>query len=198
MNLHDENFYYNDLTQFISDRIHECIGEGLKANYGYVYWPYPVEILNESNTVQYSWQIHRAAINYRWDVLGFAGANESFEPSIDLHFVLQKGIWSKRAGIDVGTIKNVVAHELHHIAQNSDGNSDPKTESPFQYFMLPHEIEAFHIGFRAQADYCNVSSESLMEDYLQARIAYGDLTVDQADEVVAAWLRPEWDLVNVS
>jgi hypothetical protein len=198
MNLSDKNFYYNKLTHFISERIYECIDVGLKANHGYVYWPYPIQILDDSNIVQYNWKMHRATINYRWDVLGFAGANESFEPSIDLHFLLQKGIWSKRAGIDMGTIKNVVAHELHHIAQNSDGSSDPKTESPFQYFMLPHEIEAFHIGFRAQTDYSNIPLIDLMEDYLRLRIECEELTIDEVKIVMDAWLNPEWSLVNVS
>ena len=92
MNIRDEKFYYNDLTYFISERILECINEGIKSNWGNVYWPYPTKILNDSYSVEYKWEMHRVKQDHRWDVIGYAGPNESFEPSVEFHFLLKKGI----------------------------------------------------------------------------------------------------------
>ena len=199
MNLNDPEFYYNELTHFISERVLECINEGLKSNWGYVYWPYPVKILDDSYTVLYKWEMHRAKQDYEWDVIGYAGPNESYEPTVEFHFLLKKGIWSKKAGISKAAIINVVAHELHHIAQNYEGtDSAMDEENPYEYFMLPHEIEAFHMGFRAESQFSGNPMEILMADYLQGRIDCGELTVEQSKAVISAWLNTDWSLINVN
>ena len=199
MNLNDRDFYYNDLTHFISERILECVEEGLKSNWGNVYWPYPVEILEDNHIVEYKWAMHRAKQNHRWDIIGYAGPNESFEPSVEFHFLLKKGVWSKKAGITKAAIINVVAHELHHIAQNYSGDSrNLDEENPYQYFLLTHEIEAFHMGFRAESAYSGEPMEKLMEEYLSGWVEAKDITKKQSKEIINAWLNPQWSLVNVS
>tara|TARA_B100000131_G_C17877647_1_gene516923 strand:+ start:27 stop:632 length:606 start_codon:yes stop_codon:yes gene_type:complete len=198
MNIRDEKFYYNDLTYFISERILECINEGIKSNWGNVYWPYPTKILNDSYSVEYKWEMHRVKQDHRWDVVGYAGPNESFEPSVEFHFLLKKGIWSRKAGISKAAIINVVAHELHHIAQGYSGDSrNLDEEKPYEYFLLPHEIEAFHVGFRAESDFTGHSMKKLMKEYLSGWIAAKDITKKQSNTIIDAWLKPQWSLVNV-
>lgn len=193
MNIRDPGFYYNDATNFISDRIFECLNEGLKSNYGRIYWNYPIQILDESHFVNYRWSTIRVNQDCRWDVIGFAGPDEAFEPSIEVNFLLAKGVWSRKAGITKASIINVVAHELHHIAQNYDGTFVDSESQSFSYFMLPHEIEAFHVGFRAEANFTGQSMKSLMQDYLSGWVASKQITKKESKKIIEAWLNPSWE-----
>ena len=195
MNLFCNDFFYNELTEQIAKDIELCLPEGVKKKDFYRFWPYATELLDNSRSVYVKWSIVRSdTMEQQWDLYGFAGPNGSHEPSIEILIVLKKGAWQKKANVDGGALRNVIAHELHHLAQNID-TGPPK--DPFDYFTSVHEAEAFRLGFRAQSKYSNVSEQQLMVDYLRPRVKCGELTDLQMDKIINVWNNVDWRLVNV-
>ena len=103
-------------------------------------------------------------------------------------------MWTKNHGIDLAELYNVVAHELHHLTQAQD-YCERKLErlASYDYFMLPYEREAFHIGFRAQAAMSNIDIEKCMLNYLSPRMNMGLLTLEQVNDIIKAWMSVTWD-----
>ena len=195
MNLFCDNFFYNDLTEQIAKDIEICLAEGVKKKDFYRFWPYAAEILDDQRSVYVKWSVVRSdTMKQKWDLYGFAGPNESHEPSIEIMVLLKKGIWQKSTNIDGGALRNVIAHELHHLAQNID-TGPPK--DPFDYFTSTHEAEAFRLGFRAQSHYSDISEHQLMIDYLKPRVECGELTDLQMNKIINVWNNVDWRLVNV-
>ena len=90
MNYENDKFYYNKLTEEVSKDIELCISEGVKSKEVYRYWEYPIEILEKSHTIYVRWKIIRSKnMDQRWDIYGFAGPSESFEPSIEIIIFLK-------------------------------------------------------------------------------------------------------------
>ena len=97
-----------------------------------------------------------------------------------------------------------VAHELHHIAQNTEESNikvyplfksevkeEDIDETVMQYFLSPVEVGAFHIGFRAQ---CAISGEG-MKEAMYHYLSHQDLSDAQKLKIVSAWLNPTFDAV---
>ena len=194
MNFSDNKFYYNRLTEEIAQDIELCLCEGIKSKDVYRYWEYPIEILDKSQAVYVKWQVIRSKnMKQQWDLYGFAGPNESYEPSIEIIIFLKPGIWQSKANIDGGSLRNVISHELHHLAQNIE--TDPPKDC-YEYFVCEHEAEAFRMGFRAQSNFSGIPESTLMERYLQPRVDNGELSIRQIDKIMDRWLNVDWRLVN--
>jgi len=194
--LNSPDFYYNELTKLIGNEICNSLSRGEKNCDGYVKWDYPFEIYDDAPFVYWSSNVQRIKgdIKDRWDIHAWSGSNELDEPGIELLFYLKKGLWTKNHGIDLPELYNVVAHELHHLTQEED-QCERKMErlASYDYFMLPYEREAFHIGFRAQSAMSNVDIEECMLNYLTPRINMGLLTLDQVSTIIKAWTDVTWD-----
>jgi hypothetical protein len=209
INLNDTNFYYNDLTMKILNQVQTNIISGNRKFEKYTHWDYPIAILNNWQTFKYEYDIIRESKDqwYDFDIVGSSGPDESHEPSIQLSFLVKKGMWIRNAMKHFGNAKiaNVIAHELHHLAQNiecipiADIESIPRhmRENPYvNYFLNPYEREAYHIGFRAESDISGRSLRYCIHDYLYSYKEAGKLTQSEYDYIYIHWCSPEIELVK--
>jgi len=123
-----------------------------------------------------------------YDLVATAGYDECGEISIYITIVIKKGAWIKKIDIDYAELLGVVAHEVHHITQSEELLSlscDIKSDNEdLLYFLEPSEVEAFHIGFRAQ---CLISGED-MKTAILTYLAYRSLTSAQKELIADAWV----------
>ena len=93
-------------------------------------------------------------------------------------------------------IAGVVAHELHHLTQNFDIAIRPKEYSPIvNYFLNPIEIEAFHIGFRAEADISDKTIDACIRKYLD-NFLKKRITMKEYEKIRVKWLNPKIKLLK--
>ena len=85
----------------------------------------------------------------------------------------------------------MVAHELHHLAQNMENNSYDRSlkhtgeNASLSYLLDPYEIEAFHIGIRAQSQLSGKSFELIASNYIKE--AWKETTQEHIDLIINAW-----------
>ena len=197
MNLNDPNFFYEEMTRAIGDKILLLLQDSVKKHEDRIDWIYPIEISDEFFDVSWSYDVKR--INQKdslgWDIYAQAGMDSMCAPSIDIILFVEKGKWVKRHNISKSELYGVIAHELHHIAQNNRVLSKLRKVEPgdaFAYFLDPAECEAFLIGFRAQSHYSGKHVVDCMSDYLAPRVAQGYLTQQQKDKIINTWLTVKW------
>ena len=113
--------------------------------------------------------------------------------------------YDKRHNYNYAEIANVVAHELHHLTQDMlyfsiEGIEDKPRhmrENPYvKYFLMPAEIEAFHIGFRAESDISGMSIERCIKKYLNSYAKSGALNSFEYEKILVNWLNPEIKLLK--
>ena len=164
IDLHNPDFYYNGLSKEIADTIWENLKLGIKSDTGDIYWPYEARILEDNQFVQWYFNVARnPEAKYTHDLWACAGPDDCYMPAVGFSLLLPKGKHIKKHKMTYAELFGTVAHELHHIAQNTEENnvkvyplfkSDVKEEdldeTVMQYFLSPVEVGAFHIGFRAQ------------------------------------------------
>ena len=192
-----EDFFYDNMTKTITDRIISLIKSGEKHFEDYIPWEYDIPILEGSRFISWSYRIARVPDIPRIDMWASAGANENFEPSLDIAIVLRKGQHQKKAKIDYPELYGVIAHELHHIAQNTEetGHLFPVWETgsdQLDYFVDPIEVEAFNLGFRAQSFLSGEPVEKIMKNYLDMQ----NLTSDQVDFAMSLWLHTDYPVIR--
>ena len=198
INLNDEKFFYEEISRSVAEQIICLASKGIDMFLEYEVWEYDIDIAeNEYEKPIIKWVYNVARVPAKvfeesgrsYDLTATAGYDECGELSIYIKLVLKKGAWLKKVEIDYAELVGVIAHEIHHITQNDkdilrvpyQGDDDNKV---IQYLLEPAEIEAFHIGFRAQ---CAISGED-MKTAMLAYLAYRELNSKQLDEVVNAWI----------
>lgn len=202
---YNKDFYYNETAKAIADEIWEYMSKGSKECFEYNNWDYPIMIDHEEPIFQWDFSIQRSDnIPTDYDIWASAGWNGSAEPSISVSIILPKGKWVKRHKVDYAVLFGTIAHELHHLAQGksleqyeaSKKHFDKKeaANSIMKYYLSQCEIESFHIGFRAQ---CAVSGESL-EDAMRYYLSHQDLSEEQVQTVIDAWLNPTFEIAELS
>ena len=126
--------------------------------------------------------------DFKYSFFGSAGRDLCDEPSIDIVVVLPKGRHQKKVSLNKEELFDVVAHELHHIAQNCDVNPFYKENTykgKMRYLLDPIEIEAFHIGIRARVALTGKSFETIAQEYL-------DITWPEGDQLNKTKVISEW------
>jgi len=178
IDINDKDFFYQDTARDIVDAILGFMNDGIKDFESYSFWNYNIPISdNEEVHTHFNWyfSVSRSekldfSDNKRYDILGSAGRDHFDEPSIDITVVLEKGQHQKKIEIEYAELFDVVAHELHHIAQNIDNNYFSylaKEKGKLCYLLDPYEVEAFHIGIRAQANLSGKTFEEVANAYIQ-------------------------------
>jgi len=197
INLNDKTFFYEELSRSVADQIIHLASKGIDMFLEYEVWEYDIDIAEneyEKPIIKWVYNVARvpskvfAESGREYDLTATAGYDECGELSIYINLILKKGAWIKKVEINYAELVGVIAHEIHHITQNDkdilhaeyQGDDDNKD---MQYLLEPAEIEAFHIGFRAQ---CAISGEDMTTAML-AYLAYRELNNKQLDEVVSAW-----------
>jgi len=197
INLNDKTFFYEEISRAVADQIIYLASKGIDMFLEYEVWEYDIDIAEneyENPIIKWVYNVARvpaevfAESGREYDLTATAGYDECGELSIYINLILKKGAWIKKVEINYAELVGVIAHEIHHITQNDkdilqaeyQGDDDNKD---MQYLLEPAEIEAFHIGFRAQ---CAISGEDMTTAML-AYLAYRELNNKQLDEVVSAW-----------
>ena len=107
---------------------------------------------------------------------------------------LHTGLITK-AGSASGVI-GVIAHELHHLAQDFELAEYIIPDNIVDYFLSPIEIEAFHVGFRAESAQSNTSIEECIRKYLDNFLSDDRITKKEYENIVVKWLKPEIKLLK--
>ena len=202
INLNNKNFFYEEISRDIANQIIHLMSKGIDQFMEYEVWEYDIDIADseyEKPIIKWVFNVSRvphdvfAESGREYDIVATAGYDECGELSIYLTVLLKKGAWIKKAKLDYAELIGVIAHEIHHITQNeksilTDGYEGDDENQDMQYFLDPSEIEAFHIGFRAQ---CAISGED-MKTAMLAYLAYRELNQKQLNEIVETWLNVEF------
>ena len=197
MNLSDPRFFYEEMTSAIGNKILSLLQTSVKKHEDYIDWIYPIKISDDFFEVNWSYDVKRIKQKdaLDWDIYAQAGLNSMCAPSIDITLFIEKGKWIKRHRIAKSELFGVIAHELHHIAQNNGVLSKlrkAEVDDAYSYFLDPAECEAFLIGFRAQSHYSGRHVADCMSEYLAPRVAQGYLTQNQKDKIINTWLTVKW------
>lgn len=197
MNINDPNFFYQDTAEVIVDSIISLFGQGIKHFESYEQWVYNIPISSEEEDYRhFNWrfEVCRSEMKeFEYDFFGLAGRDHFDEPSIDISIVLPKGKHQKKIKIDRAELFDVVAHELHHIAQNIENNNfsrSTKVAGKLSYFLDPYEIEAFHVGIRAHSAMSGRSFQDIALEYI--RKSWEEGTKEQVQKVLDSWLNTDF------
>jgi hypothetical protein len=197
INLNDEKFFYEEISRAIADQITHLASKGIDMFLEYEVWEYDIDIAEneyEKPIIKWVYSVARvpaevfAMSGREYDLTATAGYDECGELSVYINLILKKGAWIKKVLMSYAELVGVIAHEIHHITQNDKDILHAEYEGKhnnedMKYLLEPAEIEAFHIGFRAQ---CAISGED-MQTAMLAYLAYRELNSEQLDEVVNAW-----------
>ena len=175
MDIHDQNFFYQEAAEDVVTSILGLCKQGIKSFESHECWPYAIPIsTDEEDYRHFNWkfEVFRSdeLSDEAYDLIGFAGRDCFDEPSIEIGVVLPKGKHQKKTDLCRASLFDVVCHELHHLAQNIDNNhySRPsKEEGKISYFLDPFEIEAFHIGTRAHAAMSGLEFDEIARSYVR-------------------------------
>jgi hypothetical protein len=198
INLNDRKFFYEEISRAVANQITHLASKGIGMFLEYEVWEYDIDIAEneyEKPIIKWVYNVARVpadvfAVSGRdYDLTATAGYDECGELSIYINLILKKGAWIKKVSIDYAELVGVIAHEVHHITQNGKDILHAEYEGKhnnedMKYLLEPAEIEAFHMGFRAQ---CAVSGED-MRTAMLAYLAYRELNNKQLNEVVNAWV----------
>jgi len=197
ISIEEEGFFYQENAAVIVDSIIELFESGIKSFESYDQWQYdvPISSLEESYT-HFNWyfEVSRAVVSditFEYSFFGLAGRDYFDEPSITITIVIPKGKHQKKIKIDRAELFDVVAHELHHLAQNMENNSYDRSlkhtgeNASLSYLLDPYEIEAFHIGIRAQSQLSGKSFELIASSYIKE--AWKETTQEHIDLIINAW-----------
>jgi len=176
--LMDDKFFYNRLVE---DLIFKIQNRKTGSFSFYVDWPYDRDM--ESFKFKYK-TVRSDNIDYH----GECSADYDGQMQISVLF------YGTKNNIEIQSLANVLAHEIHHLTQTGDYKINKRYKSPifndnsFNYFCEPCEVEAFLIGFRAESYYSGYSVEECIDNYLLDYIKYAYITIEQSEIVKDLWL----------
>lgn len=196
---HDPNFYYNDLTELITDEITDALSNGISSTSSFAQWKYPIFIDAEDDLIE--WQFNVQYIDdvgdRHFDVWATAGFNECYVPEVIFTIVLPQGAALKDCNIDKSELFGAVAHELHHIAQKNEGFCEYQGESTnpqVRYYLNSIEVPAFHIGFRAQCRHSGEDMEEVMRSYLSGQ----EINDKETELIINEWMHPNFEIAEAN
>ncbi len=201
--LDNPEFYYNKLTKEIADTIWNSLKKGEKEDTGCVDWLYEARILDGNDYVNWHFNVARDNdAKFTHDLWACAGPDDCYMPAVGFSLVLPKGKHIKHHKMTYAELFGTVAHELHHIAQNTEENkvkvyplfssSDCPDTTVMKYFLDPVEVGAFHIGFRAQCAISGGDMRAAMYKYL----AHQDITDEIKNKIVETWMSPTFNIAR--
>ena len=202
------NFYYNEVTKKITNDILDNLEMSISYDQTQYDWPYDLKIDEEEfYYFNFTYSIERIPKKYfiKNDITGTSGLDECCMPHVKINMLLQERKWMKNHNYKFAEIANVVAHELHHLTQDIayfsiEGVEDKPRhirENPYvKYFLMPAEIEAYHIGFRAESDLSGKSIEYCIKKYLDNHLNAKNLNKHEYENILVNWLNPKIELLK--
>ena len=188
----DENFFYSDMAEGITESILMLNQQSIKSFENYSEWLYDVSISeDDAKFINWTMNVVRSSeLSVSYDIIGSAGRDETDEPSIDITIVLPEKVHQNKIKIKYDELFEVVAHELHHLAQNIDNNSfsrETGEKGRLNYLLDPFEIEAFHIGIRAQSALTGRSFDKIAREYITKSSAGAGISLEDIERVINTW-----------
>ena len=194
------SFYYNKLASKITDDIFQNLNDGIKWDQTQYDWPYDLIIDKEDDCryLNFSYMIDRIPKKdfIKNDIIGTSGLDEICMPHVQIHLLMQKRKWIKKNDYQYAHVIGVVAHELHHLTQDFDLVNYQMPDNLVSYFLNPIEIEAFHIGFRAESAHSNNTIEECIKRYLDNFLIDNRITKEEYENIIVKWLKPEIKLLK--
>ena len=193
INIKDKEFFYQEVAEPIVNKILSLMKEGVKDFESYASWIYTNPISSEEeNFSHFNWRmkiVRSDSKDFNYSFFGLAGRDYCDEPSISITIVLPKGKHQKSIKLRRPELYDVVSHELHHLAQNMESNHYARdweeSNASLAYLLDPYEIEAFHIGIRAQSALSGRCFDDIAKGYIRS-IGY-KVTEEQIDMIVSKW-----------
>ena len=196
--INEKDFYYNNLTHEITEYILENLSLSINYDQTQYHWPYNLKIDDEEEYLNFTWSVYRIpSIHFiKNDIIGSSGLDSCCLPHIDIKMMMKERKWLKNHDYEYAKIAGVVAHELHHLTQDFSLSIKPEEYSPIaNYFLSPIEIEAFHIGFRAEADIASKTIDACIRKYLD-NFLKKSITMKEYEKIRVKWLNPEIKLLK--
>ena len=202
IDIKDKGFFYQGIAEPIVDRIFCLMNENVKDFEDYSPWIYETSISNDDEDYNhFNWRMKVVRSNskdFNYSFYGLAGRDYCDEPSITITIVLPKGKHQKSIKLSRPELYDVVSHELHHLAQNMESNHYTRdweeSNASLAYLLDPYEIEAFHIGIRAQSALSGKCFNDVAKEYIRS-IGY-KVTEEQIDIIVSKWKNTDFPVYN--
>lgn len=198
--INENSFYYNELATKITDDIFENLNYGIKYDHTQYEWPYDLSIDKEENLcyMNFTYFVDRIPSHEftKNDIIGSSGLDEICIPHIKIHMLMEERKWIKSRYYDYAQVLGVIAHELHHLAQDFDLVDYRMPDNLIDYFLNPIEVEAFHVGFRAESAQSNKTIEHCIRKYLDSFLNDDRITKKEYENIVVKWLKPEIKLLK--
>ena len=198
--INDPKFYYNELSDKIADDLFGNLGDGIKWDQTQYEWPYDLIIDKEENLryLNFTFSVERIPKEdfIKNDIVASSGLDEAYMPHIKIHMLMEERKWIKNHDYDYAQVMGVISHELHHLAQDFELVDYKMPDNIVDYFLNPIEVEAFHIGFRAESDQNLETIETSIKRYLDNFLHDGRITKKEYENIVVKWLQPEIKLLK--
>jgi hypothetical protein len=193
-------FYYNKLSSKITDDIFQNLNDGIKWDQTQYEWPYDLLIDKEEDFryLNFTYSVERIPKEdfIKSDIVGSSGLDEACMPHVKIHMLMEEKKWIKKHDYDYAQVVGVIAHELHHLTQDFELVNYQMSDNIVNYFLNPIEVEAFHIGFRAESNYNLEPIEKCIKRYLDNFLNDNRITKKEYEKIFVNWLNPEIKLLK--
>ena len=194
------NFYYNELSDKITDEIFCNLADGIKWDQTQYEWPYDLIIDKEEDLRYFNFTFSVERISkkdfIKNDIVASSGLDEACMPHIKVHMLMEERKWIKNHDYEYAQIMGVISHELHHLTQDFELVEHKASENIIDYFLNPIEVEAFHIGFRAESDQNLEPIENCIKRYLDNFLICDAINQKEYEKIFVKWLKPEIKLLK--
>lgn len=198
--LNKTDFYYNELAKNIADDIFENLKLGIKYDQTQYEWPYEllIDVEPDVKYFNFTFSIERIPKKHfiKNDIIATSGLDEFMMPHIKMQMLFEEKKWIKKHNYSYDQVIGVVSHELHHLTQDFDLVEHSESKSFVDYFLNPIEVEAFHIGFRAESAYSGNSIEECIKKYLDNFLNDDRINQKEYEKILVKWLNPEIKLLK--
>ena len=198
--INELKFYYNKLSDKIANDIFDNLSSGIKWDQTQYEWPYDLIIDKEENLRYFNFTFSVERIPKRGfiksDIIGSSGLDEACMPHIKIRMLMQERKWIKNYDYDYAQVIGVIAHELHHLTQDFELADYSMPDNIVDYFLDPIEIEAFHIGFRAESAQNKEPIENCIKRYLDNFLNANAINKEQYEKILVKWLKPKIKLLK--
>jgi hypothetical protein len=188
----------------------EGLWAGISFEELHYYWPYKKIRLTEGEEyLNFTYNVNRIKKD-NWkgnDIRGSSGPDYCGYPHITLEFMYKARKWIKTHDYEESIVGNVIAHELHHLAQNIRNINNLETiesiprhmrENPYvKYFLNPYEIEAYQVGFRAESDISGRTVGQCIDRFLENYRKLELINRKEYNAICVNWINNEVKLVEV-
>jgi hypothetical protein len=198
--INELSFYYNELSEKITEEIICNLSDGIKWDQTQFEWPYDLMIDKEENLryFNFTFTVERIPKEdfIKNDIVASSGLDEACMPHIKIHMLMEERKWIKNHDYDYAQVMGVISHELHHLTQDFDLVDYKMSENIVDYFLNPIEVEAFHVGFRAESDQNSEPIENCIKRYLDNFLNDNRINQEEYEKILVKWLQPEIKLLK--